>query len=125
MGYSVKASGPLFDGRADRAVAAFLKDAVRKVADEAQDKVEMNLMGSIRENHRVYTSKVHVEPEGSTAVVTDGGVVYGPWLEGVGSRNATTRFKGYSSFRRARNEMERIAPEIAQAVLPKYLARMN
>jgi len=37
------------------------------------------------------------------ALITDGGVVYGPWLEGVGSRNEVTRFKGYSSFRKTRD----------------------
>ena len=31
--------------------------------------------------------------------IHDSNVVYGPWLEGVGSRNDTTRFKGYAIFR--------------------------
>jgi len=34
-------------------------------------------------------------------------VVYGPWLEGVSSRNATTRFKGYASFRRTAQWLEK------------------
>lgn len=35
-----------------------------------------------------------------SALITDGGVIYGPWLEGTSSRNETTRFKGYASFRK-------------------------
>ncbi len=47
------------------------------------------------------------------AEVHDSGIVYGPWLEGVGSRNfPVTRFKGYSTFRKVRQEIERKAPNM-------------
>jgi len=38
--------------------------------------------------------------DGAHWKISDNGVIYGPWLEGVGSRNATTRFKGYANYRR-------------------------
>lgn len=49
--------------------------------------------------------------QGNGAVIVhDRGVVYGPWLEGTGSRNRTTRFKGYATFRtitqQTQNEVE-------------------
>lgn len=47
-----------------------------------------------------YRNAIVAEPRGDHAVVTDSGVVYGPWLEGVASRNERSRFKGYSTFRR-------------------------
>ncbi len=34
-------------------------------------------------------------------------VVYGPWLEGDSARNATSRFKGYQSFRKVGQELEK------------------
>ena len=60
-----------------------------------------------------YRRNIHGEVQETQGRIDDSGVVYGPWLEGVGSRNATTRFKGYSSFRRTAQKMEELAPEIA------------
>lgn len=48
--------------------------------------------------------------------VHDSGIVYGPWLEGVGSRNLTSRFKGYHTFRKVRDEIARKAPN---ALIPE------
>jgi hypothetical protein len=65
-----------------------------------------------------------VQAHGS--VVQDGGVIYGPWLEGVGSRNRTTRFKGYFTFRRTTAQLNVRATPIAEELLHgKYLREMN
>jgi hypothetical protein len=54
---------------------------------------------------------VHVRREYGSHVVSDGGwsgPVYGPWLEGIGSRNApVTRFRGYHAFRKASEALQR------------------
>jgi hypothetical protein len=45
--------------------------------------------------------------------VHDSDIIYGPWLEGVGSRNyPTTRFRGYSTFRKVAQQIERKAPRM-------------
>jgi len=66
---------------------------------------------------------------GSDLVVNDGwpgsGLVYGPWLEGVGSRNATTRFKGYFSMRKAANSVAAKAKAIAQPVIDTFTRKAN
>jgi len=58
--------------------------------------------------------------------IHDSGVVYGPWLEGTSSRNQTTRFKGYASFRRVKQWLEK---GIASRVMKKHVKiltmRMN
>ena len=57
-----------------------------------------------------YESHVHISNIAGSRNVWDGGMagpVYGPWLEGVGSRNNTTRFKGYHAFRNAAAELQR------------------
>jgi hypothetical protein len=49
-----------------------------------------------------YSDSVHGEMSSTMhALLTDSGVTYGPWLEGVSSRNEASRFKGYGMFRRA------------------------
>jgi hypothetical protein len=59
-------------------------------------------------------------------VVNDRGIVYGPWLEGVGSRNfPKTRFKGYASFRRAVHRVRGEVPRISQAVLRRHIGKMG
>src|SRR3546814_9997690 len=46
----------------------------------------------------LFRSNVRITNVSGSPEVWDGGMAgprYGPWLEGVGSRNNTTRFKGY------------------------------
>ena len=56
---------------------------------------------------------------GLQGVVHDSGIIYGPWLEGVSSRNDATRFKGYRMFRNAVQDLNRIAPTILRRHLTK------
>ena len=67
-----------------------------------------------------------IQRQADDLVVHDRGIIYGPWLEGVSHRNQTTRFKGYSSFRRATQEMQRHrAPQLAQQVVDRYVAELT
>jgi hypothetical protein len=126
MRIDVDSRGPVFDGRAQLAAHDFAKDLDDKVAEDARRRVLENLGRSIRHPTGYYQSQVRAEARGSlTQVVTDGGVVYGPWLEGTGSRNSTTRFKGYASFRRAQQETESSADRTAKQMLPRYIDRME
>ena len=59
------------------------------------------------------------------AVIYDSGVVYGPWLEGVGTRNQTTRFRGYHMFRRARTQLNSTARQRAEKHLRRHLRKLN
>ena len=55
-----------------------------------------------------------------------GGAVYGPWLEGVGSRNATTRFKGYWAFRKATSALDHAIEEIGDRLFrSRYHRRLE
>lgn len=83
--------------------------------------VQENLHGVIRHPTGYYESQVHAE----NTTITDGGVIYGPWLEGVGSRNRTTRFKGYFTFRRTTQSIRAKAGEIAESIIGPYLERMR
>lgn len=122
---SANAHGPLFDGRADRAVDAFLDDAKKEVAEQGRNDVRMNLDRVLRRPTGRYRSGIVTELQANDWVVHDGGIIYGPWLEGVGSRNRTTRFKGYFTFRRTAQALRGKATGTAETVLRRYLPRMR
>lgn len=72
-----------------------------------------------------YLRNVHSVVKELHARIDDSGVLYGPWLEGVGSRNATTRFKGYASFRRVAQWLQSHAQAVAQHHVSRYVERLN
>jgi len=123
---SITVSGPLFDGRADAAVDRFADDLRHEVAQQGYALVMTNLDQSIKHPTPYYETQINIRTETTTSIVNDRGIVYGPWLEGVGSRNApVTRFKGYSSFRRAKQRLEREVPRLAQVVLRRHIRAMG
>lgn len=119
-------SGPMFDGRASTAVDDYLQAALDEVAAQGYANVMTNLNASIRNPTPYYETQVTVDRATTDRVVHDRGVIYGPWLEGVGSRNyPVTSFPGYASFRRATAELERQAKPLCEQVLRDYLPRMG
>lgn len=126
MNIDVTVSGPMFDGRALQATYDYLDAAKDEIAQQGYANVATNLDVSIVNPTPYYETQVAVDRVGSDRVIHDRGVVYGPWLEGVGSRNhPVTSFKGYHSFRRAAQELEKQALPLAEHVLPPYLKRMG
>ncbi|MGH3381362.1 MAG: hypothetical protein ACRDP6_42185 [Actinoallomurus sp.] len=122
----INVSGPIFDGRADAAAAEFAEAIKKDVAAQGYADVMHNLESSIRHPTPYYETQVTTTPRGAALVVNDRGIIYGPWLEGVGSRNKTTRFKGYFSFRRATQQLRGQVKSLADRLLKeKYLRRMQ
>lgn len=117
--------GPLFDGQADRlasAMCAQIEDAVGR----AGVGMVRGLLGQVLQHPTGrYENAITSQPDGGDVEITDSGIVYGPWLEGVGSRNRTTRFKGYATFRRAAEVLESRAAELAEPVVHEYVGRMG
>ena len=72
-----------------------------------------------------YRRNLTTAVSGLQGTITDGGVIYGPWLEGLGSRNATTRFKGYASFRRVGQWMENQKRRIIQFHVDRLVRNLN
>jgi hypothetical protein len=121
----VKVSGPVFDGRAGKAVDDFFIEAEDHVADEGVNLVGIWLGLKLRNPTGFYESRIVSDRQRDDAQVTDSKVVYGPWLEGVSSRNQSSRFKGYRTFRIVAQDLQGDASRLAEEVLPKYLDRMN
>lgn len=121
----VSSSGPLFDGRAAAAVTAFLDEAKQEVGQQGLSDLHFYMDAYFKHPTPYYETQVLSERQGNDVVIHDRGIVYGPWLAGVGSRNQTTRFKGYAHWRRTRQGLEAKAPALLQHVLQKYLERMQ
>ena len=117
-------NGPLADGRFARAAHDYADDVQYQVARHAEDLVQQRLGRVLRHPTGYYQSRISVDRGRGGYVVSDGGVVYGPWLEGTGSRNSpVTRFPGYSTFRRTKALVDRDAGRIARQLLDRYQAR--
>jgi hypothetical protein len=80
---------------------------------------------STHSGHKTYTLPVVVDDMATDIAVTTDLASYGPWLEGTGSRNDTTRFKGYHGFRIATQELVKTAGTTADSVFKPYGMRMD
>lgn len=128
---SVEFSGPVFDGRAAEAMRRLADEAQKTVADHAETTWRDFMDASFRtQSPGGYQSHVNIARRDKDLVVNDGwpdsGLEYGPWLEGVGSRNSpVTRFPGYFALRRAAEKVEGEVGTITQPIVDKYVHEAN
>jgi hypothetical protein len=122
---SVNHSGPLFSG----AAAA----EVHKTADQWAQSLATTGAADIRATQnvtfRTQTPHARLQTEARAEApgwkIWDQRLIYGPWLEGTGSRNRTTRFKGYGIWRAAASRIQARAVSIGQPIVAKFVGRMN
>lgn len=117
--------GPLFDGRAEAEHERFRQELLDDVGGQAMADVHENLNLSIRNPTPYYETQIRMIREAFRRIINDAGVIYGPWLEGVGSRNRTTRFKGYASFRRAVQAVRARVGELAAPSVRRLIERLG
>lgn len=124
---STRITGPVFDGRAAAAVEAYTRSVEDAVAARGKTLVLQRFGQVFQHPTGRYEATIHTDRVADGARVTDDGrTVYGPWLEGSGSRNyPRTVFRGYRTFRVVRQRLHQEAGAIATAALPPYLARME
>lgn len=125
MEASFSRDGPFFNGEAERAVNSAVNEFLDRAGRESVFEVYRVLDSSLKHPTGRYRRQINAEKRGNQVVTNDRGIVYGPWLEGVGSRNRTTRFKGYWHFRRATQVIENRAAQIAEESVAKYRVRMG
>lgn len=123
---SVKAHGPLFDGRAERAMAHAVDEAEQEIATLGAEHLRGDLgVPPFKNPTGWYRSHITPKRLGATWVVQDSGVIYGPWLAGTGSRNSASRFKGYAHWRRLVTYLHRIAKPTTEKIIARALARLG
>lgn len=117
------AKGSIVDGRLMRQLDTAADDIETEVGEYAVDQIRRRLDRVLRNPTGFYRSRVQVETLGDRLRVTDSGVIYGPWLEGVSRRNQSTRFKGYKTFRLVAQDVRREAARIAADVVRVAVGR--
>lgn len=126
MATKITYSGPLFDGQLPQRLAKIGDDVAERLGKEALRRWQGSLNASLHRPTGAYFSRTQLYgPVAGQARTHDNQSVYGPWLEGTGSRNATTRFKGYASARRAFQQIEMAAPHLAEQVIREHLAELG
>lgn len=123
---TVTTTGPIFDGRAVKALDRLEEDLTETVAEKGVGEVRGVLGTVLRNPTGFYQSRITSRQiTDSRSEVTDGGVVYGPWLAGVGSRNQTSRFKGYTHWRRSTQRLQRNVVRLTTGVTRRRVREMN
>ena len=118
METTVTATGPLFDGTADEVLGRAIELGSVELAQAGVDAVHSRLRSVLRQPTGRYESRVVADVSTPTNPrITDGGIVYGPWLEGISGRNTRSRFPGYRTFRIVAQELEDKAAAIAGPVI--------
>jgi hypothetical protein len=121
---SMTTRGALFD-QARPIIDQGLSSSLATLGDEAASRVRQRLDIVLRNPSGFYRSRVVSEVTPTIVTVNDSNVIYGPWLEGVGSRNATTRFKGYASFRKIAQRVSEDAALIVATDVNAMAARLE
>lgn len=127
FGINVRLTGPIVEGRGPAIVKAMTEIALEEVADYTRYEVLMQLDSVLVNPTGYYESQVisdRVAP--GVYSINDSGVIYGPWLEGVGSRNRDRPgFPGYHTFRTVRNRMAQKAKAVAEAAISRQMGALE
>lgn len=122
----VTQKGTLFNlGARTSAVNRAVVQINDKLAQEAVNRIHQRLGMVLKHPTGFYQSQIMIDRRETYRGVTDNNVVYGGWLEGVSSRNRTTRFKGYHTFRIVRQSMNRDKATLAGPIVIKLRKDLN
>lgn len=126
LNVSARHKGALFSAGATQAAGRRLVTGMNDLlAQEGVRRVKARLRQVLQNPTGYYESRIQVDRRGDYRGISDGGVVYGGWLEGVDSRNKTTRFKGYRTFRIVRQDMNKDKERIVSPLMAQYIREMN
>lgn len=123
---STTQKGILFDVAKSKAAAKRAVIQVNEaIALETVTRIQTQLDRVLQHPTGHYRSRVQVVRKDIYRGVSDGGVVYGGYLEGVAKNNNTTRFKGYRTFRTVKQGIERDKDIIAAPVIKRLAKELN
>jgi hypothetical protein len=123
---TVTQKGAIFNASATKAAATRMVTGINEaIAQEGVNRVKSRLGQVLQNPTGYYESRIQTKRGTTYRGVWDGGVIYGGWLEGVSSRNKTTRFKGYHVFRDIQQQLAKDKERIAQPLVTKFISEMN
>jgi hypothetical protein len=123
----ITATGPVFDGRAADTLQRMATDCQHEGATAAEETWHAFMDATFRtQSPSGYQSHINIVKRGQDLVVNDRGVIYGYWLEGIGSRNSpVTRFPGYFNRRRAVQHIDGHASDLCEPIVTRAVEEMN
>jgi|SRR5215469_5009409 len=151
LNFKVDSSGPVLDGRAysimDDAKHAIERDLGELAVHLIQAYLPTQYMylgmnggtpefNPIPANAGTYAAGIHTVRDAPDGIlVHDTPVVYGPWIEGVGSQNPIVwphrrnppprRFPGYAAFRKMTQVVNARAESVAERTIQPYIEELN
>ena len=137
MTVNIKVKGPLFD----RNNVGLPRRTIAKLVARVVEEGDLHLARMLRPRPAgVFKSKAQAgkayskgnyrrgivtTTKGLRGLITDS-AEYGPWLEGTSSRNQSTRFKGYHSFRKTTEWFNRKrVPWLVNREIDKMVRKLN
>ena len=138
MQMTVESRGPIFDKRGKNIVKQVSSKFIQRMVELGEQRLDEMLKPrpagvylsaqEARPNQAStgnYRRNVSGRVQGMTGIISDGKVVYGAWLEGTSSRNAASQFKGYASFRKTKDWMQKHVTVIRKKFEKEYVRRLN
>lgn len=135
VGITVRATGPLFNGKAKPMTIKAVDNAIRQLMELGEERLDKKLRprpagvfkstfeaGRKQVSKGNYRRNIHTKQKKLSAIIDDSGVVYGPWLE---SGREGTRFRGYGQMRQTATVLQRVSNKVVQTHLRKLAKRMN
>lgn len=138
MEVTIKARGPIFQNQAPALIRQAAQHAIQELVELGEQRLDQMLRprpagvylsveqarkGKASKGH--YRRSLHATVSNLNGRIDDGNVIYGRWLEGLSSRNQTTRFKGYASFRRTGQWLQQQARKVLDAHVRRLTGRLN
>lgn len=125
MSVEVTYKGPLFSEDPVKVVDDMIDRIETELGQVVVDQIKARLDSVLQHPTGYYKSNITATNAADSILVSDRGVVYGPWLEGISSRNKTTKFKGYSTFRRVTQEVNAQVDKYAEPIVERELGRLR
>ena len=135
---TVATQGPLFTRMAADKMRKAVESGIREIVQKGEQRLAEQLRprpagvylsvgqaGPGKASTGNYRRNISTEFKSMSAMIHDGNVVYGPWLEGISSRNDTSSFKGYGQFRATATHLQKIAKGIFNAHVRHWAKRVN
>ncbi len=124
---SLDERGVFLEGRDGPIIRGFFEDAKQLVAKAGEDQIRERVGRRAKHPSGSFAGAVHTKDfkKGRTIQADYPQILYGPWLEGVSTRNASTRFKGYRMFRLTRTWLRRNYMTLIQDLLTEAVAKLN
>lgn len=125
MRWDSRLRGPISSGQIHRHVAEYEHDVAEELAEESERMILKRLGQVLRHPTGYYESRIDTRQLAANRYeIHDSDVVYGPWLEGTGSRNSpVTIFPGYHTFQTVEIAMKRKRGNIGRRVLRRHRSR--